>query len=143
MTIHQRSVAVSLLLASLACAGCGGGPPNPQPGPATPHSGALSAIPDGQGYVEVLKAPAPGNKKMTQVSLFFLDADKKPVSSPPPSATLKLFTATPPIEFKPITGDPTKEGGLISTPFLDRDDMSGNLTASINGTSMTIPLTIR
>jgi hypothetical protein len=143
MKIFQRTVATSLLLAFVA--GCEPGPPNLRPGPETPHGGSLFPLPDGQGYVEILKQTTSGRKPRTRIVAYFLDTDRKTLAAIPIAVSLKLQAGgTAPVEFRSTSDpDPAKAGGLTSALIPDRDDLGGDLSAMIDGKSVTIPISLR
>jgi hypothetical protein len=143
MKIFQRTVSTSLLLVFVA--GCEPGAPNLRPGPETPHGGSLFPLPDGQGYVEILKQTTSGRKPQSRIVAYFLGADRKPMAVTPIAVSLKLQAGgTAPVEFKPTRDtDPVKTGGLSSALIPDRDDLGGDLSATIDGKSVTIPISLR
>jgi hypothetical protein len=143
VTIFQRSVAAGLLLAAVA--GCEPGPPKLRPGPEAPHGGSLFPLPDGQGYVEALKQTTSGRKPQSRIVAYFLDADRKPLAATPIAVSLKLKAGgTTPVGLKPTgVADPVKAGGFASALIPDRDDLGGDLSATIDGKWVTIPISLR
>ncbi len=118
-----------------------------RPAPRAPTAALSSALPDGQGYVEILEQTAPiqGKKSQSRVVAYFLDSSRKPLASTPTAFSLNVPSAgTALIELKPTgDADPAKAGGLATSPIPDRDGLSGDLSATIDGKAVTVPIDVR
>ncbi len=55
---RQHLLAIFMLAIATLAGGCG--PSVGKPGPPTPHNGILVEMPEGKGYVEILKQATPG-----------------------------------------------------------------------------------
>jgi hypothetical protein len=144
MLSFPRPVVATLILSVFVFVGCEPGAPSVKPGPETPHNGVLFPIPDGQGFVEILKQPVSGNAKQSQLVAYFLDSYKKTLAATPTAVALKTLDSAAPIEFKPTgEADPSKAGALASNPFPDRGDIGGDLSATIDGKTITVAISLR
>jgi hypothetical protein len=113
--------------------------------PAPPHGGTAFALPEGKGFVEVLRQDAPQQPGLTQLVVYFLDATCKPL---PSSSTAVSFTprvrGAETVTLKPIgDADPAKAGGLASTPFQDPGEIVGLLSATIENKPVSIAISMR
>jgi hypothetical protein len=127
-------LSIALLLAGLA--GCEQAVP---PGTKTPHDGTLVVLPDNQGFVEVLKRTDPSKEGQTQVVFFFLDESRKPMKPAPDTANLKLQTAGA----RPIELAPGDESSMVGPASPDAGEVSGTLSATVGGKSITVPIRAR
>ncbi len=136
-------LASGLFLAGLL-AGCGG-PRGPVAVEPAPHGGTLAPLPDGKGHLELLMEPDPAKSTMARLTVFYLDAGRKPMAAPPTSAKLSSPDVGPtPLDLKPVEGGgPAKAGGLVSPPFRSRGEIVGEVTATIDGQSVVAPINIR
>jgi len=117
---------------AVGLAGCAGDGSHKVPPPA--HGGTLVELPDRKGHVEVVKRDAPGQAKASQVVLYFLNSSSTPMDPPPTAATLKLRGGKP-IDFKSAEG-----GSMEAGPIPNLGDLEGELTATIDGKPITVPL---
>jgi hypothetical protein len=97
------------------------------------------------GFVEILRQDAPGQVGQIQLVIYFVDTECKPLPSAPTAAHFQprgRRTAT--IALKPTQdADPSKAGGLASTPFDDPGDIVGMLSATIDSKPVSIAISIR
>jgi hypothetical protein len=133
--------AVFLLAASLA--GCDA--PKPILPPPPPHGGTAFPLPQGKGFVEVLRQDVPDQPNLTQLVIYFLDAECKPLAS---ASTVASFQPkgrrAAPVALKPTgDADPLKTGRLASAPFGDPGDIVGVLSATIESKPVSIAISIR
>jgi hypothetical protein len=138
----RRTLATVFVLAT-SLAGCDS--PRPILPPAPPHGGTAFPIPQGKGFVEALRQDVPDKPGHTQLVIYFLDAECKPLTSAPTAASFLPKGRRPaPIALKP-TGDtdPSKAGGLASAPFADPGGIAGTLSAAINSTPISISVSVR
>ena len=133
--------AVFLLGASLA--GCAEPKPNLPPPP--PHGGTAFPLPQAKGFVEAVRQDVPDQPKMTQLVIYFLDAEAKPLSTATTSASFQpKGRGAAPVALKPTgDADPLKTGGLASVPFGETGDIVGVLSATIESKPVSIPISIR
>jgi hypothetical protein len=128
---------------ALILAGCGSTSINLPPPP--PHGGTAYTLPDGKGFVEVVRQDATDHPGQTQLVVHFLDAKQKSISS---SVTNVSFAAkerkAAPIAFKPVTtADPARAGGLASAPFADPGEVAGLLSVTIDGKNVSVAVNLR
>ena len=125
----------------LAGCGGGGGPSSSDPGTAAPHNGKLITLPDGDGFVEVVKktSTTPNTPTDAEVSFYFFRTGSTPYTPAPTSGTLAL-----PSEKKIML---KAEGGALVTPpgpvLFAKSDVDGALIVELNGKTKTIALGIR
>jgi hypothetical protein len=139
----MRASMTTLLLLTMSFAGCDS--PRPILPPPPPHGGTAFPLPQGKGFVEALRQDVPDKPGLTQLVIFFLDADCKPLASAPTAASfLPKGRKAAPVALKP-TGDtdPSKAGALASAPFSDPGDIAGVLSATIDRQSVAISISIR
>jgi hypothetical protein len=132
----------TLLIAS-TLAGCG---TSQSPiTPKAPHGGMIFDLPENRGSVEVVRRPADDKPGRVRLSLYYLDAEMKPMPSPPAAATLKSRgRKAGSIEFRPPSGgDPAKVGQLESPDLPDEGDFEGELTAAVDGKPATLSISVR
>jgi hypothetical protein len=138
-----RLFLAAIFLIATSLAGCDS--PRPNLPPAPPHGGTAFPLPQGKGFVEALRQDAPDQPGRTQLVIFFLDADCKPLASAPTAASfLPKGRKAAPVALKP-TGDtdPSKAGALASAPFSDPGDIAGVLSATIDRQPVAISISIR
>jgi len=124
--------------------GCDGGPPVPKPGPATPHNGTLVSLPEDGGFVEIVKEPDSGKKDRAKILAYFLDSSRNPITTVSAVTLKSKATGNKPIELKPTgDADPAKAGGMATPSLPDVGEIDGELTATIAGKPVTIPLNVR
>ena len=133
--------AVLCLAASLA--GCGG--PSPTLPPPPPHGGTAFPLPGGKGFVEVLRQDPPDQAGRTQLVVYFIDPERQPLRAAPTVASFQpRIRKAAAIALKPTQdADPSKAGGLASTPFEDPGDIAGTLSATIEGKPASVAINIR
>jgi hypothetical protein len=129
----------ALSIASLS--GCGGGPPSTSnPGQPPPHGGSLINLPDGEGFVEVVKKEAGGAKTPVdkEASFYFLKDMTTPLATAPTAGTLTIGKKK--IELK-------ADGDALITPsappIFPPGGLDGVLTVEIGGKSRNIALEVR
>jgi hypothetical protein len=139
----RASLSAAFLLTTIL-AGCGPTRPNLPPPP--PHGGTAFPLPGGKGFVEVLRQDASSQAGLTQLVIYFLDADCKP-----------LRTGATSVSFKPRGGrgaatvallptgnaDSPNAGGLASPPFPDPGEIVGVLSAKIESKPVSVDINIR
>jgi hypothetical protein len=95
--------------------------------------------------VEILKQDAPEQPGQTRLAIYFMDSELKPLRSAPTSASFQprakkgaRIPLTP-------TGDsePSDAGGLASARFADPGEVTGTLSALIDGEPLSIAISIR
>ncbi len=124
----------ALLLALLA--GCADLTPTASK---TPHNGTLVTLPEDKGFVEVAKQADPDKEGQVQVVIYFLGPNRQAMGSPPTAARLKLGgKSTPPVD---LGAGP--DGSLITPPLPDVGEVTGTLTATIEGKEVSVPIAIR
>ncbi len=73
------------------------------------------------------------------MAFYFLGPDRKAMASAPAAATLKAEGKAA----KPIDLGPGPDGSLITPPMADAGEMSGTLSATIDGKEVSVPIAIR
>jgi len=142
----------AIVAVAAAIAGCSSEPPPVAlpPGSAIPegmgpNNGTLFPLPDSKGYVEVVPDAGDGGRgKRSGLALkaFFLAPDKtNPLSPAPTAASIALKTAkgstTVPLK---AAGDAGEFSGE-STTAVER--IVGDLSATISGSEVKVPISIR
>jgi hypothetical protein len=133
--------AAFLLAASLA--GCDA--PRPILPPPPPHGGTAFSLPEGVGFVEALRQDVPNQPNRTQLVVYFLDAERKPLPSASTAVSFRpKGRGATSVALRP-TGDtdPEKAGGLTSAPFSDPGAIAGVLSATIDRKPVSISISIR
>jgi len=127
--------------------GCGDGRGKPlTTAVAAPHQGTVFPIPDGSGSVEVLvltpKASS-GRRPSTSVWAYFYTQDMSALSPAPTEILLKLDEAggKKTVSLKPYADK--EPGGFASEPGNFRSDLTGELEVTIDGKSISIPISVR
>jgi hypothetical protein len=138
-----RRFLAAIFLIAISLAGCDSPKPNLPPAP--PHGGTAFPLPQGKGFVEALRQDAPDQPGRTQLLIYFLDAECKPI---PASATNASFLPkgrrAEPVALKPSGDtDPSKAGGLASAPFSDPGAIAGVLSATIDRQPVAMSISIR
>jgi hypothetical protein len=130
-------------LVTVSLVGCG--QPTPVLPPPPPHGGTAFALPEAKGFVEVLRQDTPDHAGQTKLVVYFLDADCKPLSAPPTSASfdprgrnVATIALTPTAD-----ADPSKSGGLASAPFDDPGGITGKLSATIDSKPVSVDIRVR
>jgi hypothetical protein len=138
-----RAFLSGVFLLTAILSGCGA--PTIDLPPPPPHGGTAFALPEGKGFVEVLRHEPPEQPGSTQLVVYFLDAKCKTLPSP---STTVSFTprvrGAAPVALKPIgDADPAKAGGLASAPFGDPGEIAGLLSATIENKSVSVAVNLR
>jgi len=130
-----------LPVASLA--GCSTGPPEIMP--KAPHGGAIVALPGNPNSIEVLRQESPDHPGKARLLVYGLDADLKPLTPAPTSATLKpRGRRVKSLELRPTNdSDPSRAGELATEPFEDPGEVSGELTITIGGKPASVEIGVR
>jgi hypothetical protein len=133
--------AVFLFAASLS--GCDG--PKPILPPPPPHGGTAFPLPQGKGFVEVVRQNVPDQPKLTQLVIYFLDDQCKPLPSVSTVASfLPRGRRAASVALKTSgDADPLKSGALSSAPFGDPGEIAGVISATIESKAVSIPISIR
>ena len=136
--------------APLAVVGCGGGSSTTVTAAGTtagPHGGLAIPLPDGKGFAEVVveKDPKakPGSKSaMPKIAVYFLGPDvKTPLTPAPTTVSVKSIPPTGESATVSLTLDGTR---FITPPGdFDYDELRGELTATFDGQSATVPFAFR
>jgi hypothetical protein len=138
-----RASLMAVLCLAAALAGCDGQRPMLPPPP--PHGGTAFPLPAGKGFVEALRHEVPDRAGRTQLVIYFLDPECRPLGSAPAAASFlpKARKATA-VALKPTEdADPAKAGGLATTPFDDPGDIVGTLSATIDRTPVSVGISLR
>jgi hypothetical protein len=153
-------VAFLTLLASTSIlfgGGCGGEPTPaaaaPRGSTTGPHGGIAVPLPGDQGYAEVVveRIASKGTAKApSKLAVYFLNADlKAPLSPLPTNVAVKAIlptgdTANPTLTLEPKSSDPLAAGRHVSpTGDFDYDELSGEVTATVDGASVSLPFAFR
>jgi hypothetical protein len=138
----RAPLSAALLLAT-TLAGCG--PPRPILPPPPPHGGVAFALPDGKGFIEVVRRAVDDKAGLSRLSLYFLDAEMKPMTPSPTAAILKgRGRGGLSVDFKPSTDtDPSKAGGLESPDLLDQGAIDGELKATVDRKPIALSISVR
>ncbi|APW64153.1 hypothetical protein [Paludisphaera borealis] len=134
-------VGLIAVLSIAPLSGCGGGPlSTSNPGQPPPHGGSLIHLPDGEGFVEVVKKEAGGAKASVdkEASFYFLKDMTTPLSPAPAAGTITIGKKK--VELK-------ADGEALVTPsgppIFPSGGLDGVLTVEIGGKSRNIPLDVR
>jgi hypothetical protein len=138
-----RAILPAAFLFAAILPGCGS--PTVNLPPDAPHGGTAFALPEGKGFAEVLRQDAPGQPGFTQLVVYFLDPERKALTS---AATAVSFTpkarGATPVALKPIgDADPARAGGLASAPFRDPGEIVGLLSATIENKPVSLAINLR
>jgi hypothetical protein len=131
------------LLGAAVLAGCGQQSLSLPPPP--PHGGTAFSLPEGKGFVEVLRQDVPDQPSQAKLLVYFLDPDCRPLSSTPGAVAFqprgKKGTK---VAFSPAgESDAAKAGALASAPFPDAGDVGGILSATIDGKPISVTVSVR
>jgi hypothetical protein len=139
----MRALALSVFLLASIPPGCNA--PSVTLPPAPPHGGTAFALPEGKGFVEVLRQDAPERPGLTQLVVYFLDPECRPLASASSAVSFQpkgRDAAT--VALKPIGGvDPAKAGGLASAPFRDPGEIVGLLSTTIENKPVSVAINMR
>jgi hypothetical protein len=137
-------------------AGCGRGEtPAPRITIAAPHGGFLVDLPDGKGYVELISevvGSKPGKKSdQSVIAVYFISPDGKSAISPAPSDVsfkLSINGAENSVSLQPLPkdkADPIDAGRFASAPgnYSARSEVQGELTATLDGAAVALPIQSR
>ncbi len=113
-----------------------------------PHNGALFPMPDDKGWVELVVKPigrAGASEAMprSQITVYFLKPELSSEFSPSDARiTLELPDGSKTVELKP---DTAAKGGFSSVPgsYGNPNEFEGEVLATIDGQSLTIPIAVR
>jgi hypothetical protein len=128
-----RIAQASCLLLIGMSIGCGGAPSTSNAGTPPPHAGNLIPLPEGGGFVEVVKKTGGAS------FYFFKDSSYTPFTPAPSSATLTTANGKK-VELK-ADGDAivTPPG----TPLSKGGEVEGVLSVDLGGKTQSIPLGVR
>jgi hypothetical protein len=113
--------------------------------PAPPHGGTAFVLPQGIGFVEVLRQDDREQPGRTKLLVYFIDPELKPFPFAPTAVTFQSkgrnaakIALTPAPD-----GDPAKAGGLASEHFEDPGDIVGTLAATIDSKPVAVSISVR
>jgi hypothetical protein len=138
-----RALLSGSLLCAISLAGCGSQgivlPPPP------PHGGTAFALPDGKGFVEALRKFDPDRPDQSQLVVYFLDAECKPLPTAPTAASFKPRGSKRAQVALKLTAEAElqKAGGLACPSFSDPGDIVGVLSATIDNKPVSIAISVR
>jgi hypothetical protein len=121
--------------------GCGGVPSTSNPGPPPPHGGTIISLPNGKGFVEVVKKSGTSRAVPTtsEVAFYFFKDTSTPYSPAPTVGTLTV-NKNKKVVLK-------TEGDALVTPpgppLFENADVDGALSVDLAGGPVTIPLGLR
>jgi hypothetical protein len=150
----RNSVRAALVLLLALAAGCGGTSSTSTSARsaaiAAPHAGTVGPIPGDLGYVEILFEPPlkAGTRAPSAMVAYFLGTDGKTALTPAPTDVSITYTVdrmpkTTTLKASPKTGDPAGASRFASDPTaITEPRLEGDLSASINGQTVTVPITI-
>jgi hypothetical protein len=138
-----RDLLRALFIAAAASPGCNRQEFTLPPPP--PHGGTAYALPAGTGFVEVIRQEAPGQPGQTQLVIYFMDTECKPLRSAPTKAIFEpRGKKAAKIALAPTAeSEPAKAGTLVSAPFADPGDLVGSLSATIDNKPLSIAISVR
>jgi hypothetical protein len=115
-----------------------------------PHEGMAYALPEGQGYAEVVNEPPVeerGVKTPTSIVVYFLGGDAKSPSTLTPTEVKfvvnpgKNDTKTIPLKAEPKAGDPASGNRFVSEPGPYRlSELRGELLATVGANAIKVPV---
>jgi hypothetical protein len=133
---------MGLLLAALT--GCNPSPPTLVP--KAPHGGSLFALPETTGRVEVVREDDPARPDKVQIVVYFLDEQFQPLEPTPTAVAFQPKTPrnAPAVELKPtVEAEPAKASGLASPPLDNTGPVAGQISATIAGKPVVVPINVR
>ena len=139
----KRVINPMAVWAALFLAGCGQATVKLPPPP--PHGGTAYSLPDGKGFIEVLRQEVPDQPSQAKLVVYFLDADCRPLSSTPGAVAFEPRGKTSmKVAFTPAgASDAANAGALTSAPFPDSGDIGGTLSATIDGKAISVAVSVR
>jgi hypothetical protein len=113
--------------------------------PPPPHGGTAFPLPDGKGFVEVIRHDNPDQPGQTQLVIYFMNPECKPMPSAPTNVSFQPRGKNAArIAFKlAADSDPATAGGLASATFADAGDIAGQITATIDSKPVSILINVR
>jgi hypothetical protein len=151
----REPLRATLFLAAALAAGCGGRSSAPiaaeRVAVKAPHGGTISPVPGDRGFTETLLEPPlrQGSKAAgSALVVYFLAPDgKAAMATPPSNVSVELMVDRVPktvtLTSKPKTDDPVGSARFASAPLsLTESRLEGDLNATIDGQSVTIPIAI-
>jgi hypothetical protein len=140
ITRTSRVGCLSLIIMLSVRAGCVGLPLWDE-GPPPPHGGSLHKLPDGTGFIEIVKKETgAGATEVTgEVSFYFLKDLTTPFSPSPSTGTLTVG--------KKVVTLKSEGDGLVTPPgprlMPKGAALDGTLSVDLDGKTVTIPLGVR
>lgn len=147
----RRTSVQAAILSTLVASGCGGGQNNA----GTPskvvavHSGTILPIPEDRGFVEVLvqseNAKPTGKGAGGRVVAYFLNKDGSGPSAPAPTDVSYSPADGKPYKMTPMADSASKSAGFQTEigPFNPGRELNGELSASLGGQTVKLPITTR
>ena len=110
-----------------------------------PHGGTAFPLPEGKGFVEVIRHDDSNQPSQTQLVIYFTNPGCKPLPSAPTNVSFQPRGKNAArIAFKlTADSDPVTAGGLASATFTNAGDVAGQITATIDSKPVSIPINIR
>ena len=149
MTSTHRLAPMLFASLALACSQSALDNPSPRLDPG-PHRGAIRAIDDKSGFVEVVTEPvrdAPSGSAKFRVAVYFLGRDQTSALKPVPTdVVLKASWADAPaprtIEMTsdPAPGDPTGSTKFVSPPVEHKGAPTGSVSAKLGDRAISASL---
>jgi hypothetical protein len=138
-----RDLSPAVLVVAAILSGCSS--PGVDLPPSPPHGGTAFALPDGKGFVEVVRQDAAGQPGFTQLFVYFLDAERNTRPSASITASFKpRDRGAEPVTLKPIgDADPAQVGGFTSAPFRDPGEIVGLLSATFASQPLSVAVNLR
>jgi len=106
--------------------------------PKAPHGGTLRPLLGQSGSVEVVRVDQDDKPGQTVITAYYYDSAMKPMSPMPDSATLKSKDRRAGTIALKLTGD-----ALVSAPFAASGGIDGELSATIGGKAVAVPISLR
>jgi hypothetical protein len=137
------------LLASFAVVLFSSGCDQPKPvlPPPPPHGGIAYSLPKGSGFVEVLKQEEQQQQQSgeARLVLYFMDNEHKPLRTAPSKASFQPRGKKVPRISLAATGDSelSSASQLASAPFADPGEITGTISATIDGEPISIAISVR
>lgn len=143
----RHALSAVVLVVPCLLAGCGG--PDPSKVAPAPHEGVIVALPEDQGFVELMDGkagPSKGRRIERPIVAFLLQADKKTaIESPPQEMVVRLDSTK---DQKPITlrlqpdaNEPAGSARFVSAsgPYEVGRGGAGVVEVNLNGKSLKAP----